>query len=77
MDIAMFRKHHYLLLGAATSMVAASTFRRLSASCGLVLLSQILSHTTWFTVVVMSAQPTTVPVSTASQSAVSPNGIIL
>ena len=61
----------YILLGAATSLAAASTFRRLTAPCGLVLLTQVLTHTTYFTIVAMSAQPTTATVSTDIQSAVS------
>ena len=58
-------------------MAAASALRRLTATCGLVLLTQVLTRTTWFTVVVMSSQPTTVTVRTVFQSAVSPSEIIL
>ena len=63
----------YILLGAATSMAAASAIRRLSAACGLVLLTQVLSRTIWVTIVTMSTQPATITLSTDSQSAVSPS----
>ena len=72
MDIAIFRKLHSISFGAATLLAAASTVRRLRASCGLALRTQVLARTTCITVVAMSARPTTVPVRTAFQSAVSP-----
>ena len=72
-DIIMCKLIHYTLLGAATSVAAASTVRRLTASCGLVLLTQVLTRTTCITIVAMSSRPTTITVSTDSQSAVSPN----
>ena len=72
MGIVIFRKHHYLLLGAATSLAAASALRRLTATCGLVLHTQVLSRTTCITLVAMSTQPTTHTVSTDFQSAASP-----
>ena len=73
MDIVIFRKLHSISFGAAGLMTAASTVRRLTAACGLVLLTQVLARTAWITIVAMSSQPTTVTVSTASQSAASPN----
>ena len=71
MGIAIFRRRRYILLGAATSVAAASTIRRLSATCGLVLLTQVLARTTCITIVAMSTQPTAITVSTGFQSAVS------
>ena len=73
MAIQTYRIIHYIYLGAATSMAAASAVSRLSATCGLVLLTQVLTRTAWVTVIAVSAQPTTVTVSTDSQSAVSPD----
>ena len=70
-DIIMCKLIHYTLLGAATSMAVASTVRRLPATCGLVLLTQVLSRTAWVTIVAMSTQPTTITVRTGFQSAVS------
>ena len=72
-DIIMCKLIHYTLLGAATSMAVASTVRRLPATCGLVLLTQVLTRTTWITIVAVSTQPTTLSVSTDFQSAVSPD----
>ena len=65
MGIVIFRRLHYILLGAATSMAAASAIRRLTDTCGLVLLTQILSRTTWITIVALSPQPATVTVRAA------------
>ena len=73
MGIVIFRRRRYILLGAATSMAAASSIRRLTASCGLVLLTQVLTRTTWITIVAVSAQPASITVGTDFQSAVSPN----
>ena len=73
MAIRTSRIIHYIYLGAATSMAAASTIRRLTATCGLVLRTRVLSRTSCFTVIAMSTQPTAVTVSTAFQSAVSPD----
>ena len=73
MATVTYRNLHFILLGAATSMAAASTVRRLAASCGLVLLTQVLTRTTWITIVAVSAQPTTITVSTDFQSAASPD----
>ena len=67
MDIVIFRKLHSISFGAASSMAAA---------CGLALLTQVLSRTTWVTVVAMSTQPATITVSTVFQSAVSPDSSI-
>ena len=53
-------------------MAAASAIRRLSATCGPVLLTQVLTRTTWFTIVAVSFRPTTITVSSVFQSAVSP-----
>ena len=72
MDIVIFRKHHCLFLGAATSVAAASRLRRLTVPCGLVLLTQVLARTACIMIVAMSTQPTTLTVSPDSQSAVSP-----
>ena len=77
MGIAMCKNRQFILLGAATSMVAASAIRRLSASCGLVLLTQVLTRTTWGTIVAMSSQPTTITVRAGFQSAVSPNTLFI
>ncbi len=73
MAIRTSRIIHYIYLGAATSMAAASAVSRLSATCGLVLRTRVLSRTSCFTVIAMSTQPTAVTVSTAFQSAVSPD----
>ena len=69
----MYKLIHYIYLGAASSLAAASTIRRLADTCGPILLTQVLAHTTWITIVAMSSQPATVTVSTAFQSAVSPD----
>ena len=53
-------------------MAAASAFRRLTATCGLVLHTQVLTRTACITLVAVSTQPTTIPVSTDFQSAASP-----
>ena len=71
MDIAIFRRRQYLSFGAVLSRVAASALRRLTATYGLVLLAQIRTRTTWFTIVAMSTQPTAITVSSDCQSAVS------
>ena len=76
-DIIMCKLIHYTLLGAATSVAAASTVRRLTASCGLVLLTQVLSRTTRITIVAVSTQPATVTVSADFQSAVSLNTLFI
>ena len=76
MGIAMCKNRQFILLGAATSMAAASTIRRLTAPCGLVLLTQVLTRTACITIVAMSTQPTTLTVSTVFQSAVSPDSSI-
>ena len=72
MDIVIYKRVHFILLGAATSVAAASTLRRLAATCGLVLLTQVRTRTACITIVAMSTQPTTVTVSTDFQSAGSP-----
>ena len=71
MGIVIFRNLRSISFGAAASVAAASTFRRLTATCGLVLLTQVLARTAWITIVAMSAQPTTITGSTVFQSAVS------
>ena len=58
-------------------MVAASTGRRRTATCGLVLPTQVLARTACFTIVAVSAQPTTITVSSVFQSAVSPKNIFM
>ena len=66
----------YILLGAGALdilMPAASTVRHLTATCGLVLLSQVLTHTTCFTIVAMSTRPALISVSSGFQSAVLPD----
>ena len=77
MDIIMYKLIHFTLLGAAISMAAASAIRRLSATCGLVLLSQVLTRTAWITLVAVSSQPAAIAVLTDSQSAVSPNTLFI
>ena len=72
MAIRIYRIIHYIYLGAAASVVAASAIRRLAATCGLALLTQVLTRTTWVTIVAMSSRPTTLTVNTDFQSAVSP-----
>ena len=73
MATATYRNLRFTLLGAATSMAADSTIRRLSATCGLVLLPQAFSRASCLTIVAMSTQPATLTVRTDIQSAVSPN----
>ena len=73
MATVTYRNLHFILLGAASSVAAASSIRRPAATCGLVLLTQVLTRTTCITVVAMSAQPATGTVSTDFQSAVSPD----
>ena len=77
MDIVIYKRVHFTLLGAAASVAAASAVRRLAAACGLALLTQVLSRTTWVTVVAMSTQPATITVSTVFQSAVSPDTLFI
>ena len=72
MAIRTYRRTHYIYLGAAASFAVASSIRCLTATCGLVLLTQILVRTTWLTLVALSTQPATVTVTTGIQSAVSP-----
>lgn len=71
MATVTYRNLRFILLGAATSMAAVSAIRRLSATCGLVLLTQVLAHTTCITTVAMSSQPNTITVTSDFQSAVS------
>ena len=73
MDIVIYKRVHFILLRVATLVVATSAVRRLAATCGLVLLTQVLMRTTWFTIVAMSTQPATLTVTTGFQSAVSPD----
>ena len=72
MDTVTYRSLRFTLLGAATSLAAASAIRRLTASCGLVLLVQILTRTTWITIIAVSTRLATVTASADFQSAVSP-----
>ena len=72
MATVTYRSLRCILLGAATSLAAASSIRRLTATCGLVLLTQVLARTACIMIVAMSTQPTTLTVSPDSQSAVSP-----
>ena len=49
MGIVMYKNHQFILLGAGALdilMPAASALRRLTATCGLVLLAQVLARTT-------------------------------
>ena len=71
MDTIIYKIIHHIYLGAAASLTAASAIRRLTVTCGLVLLTQVLSRTAWVTIVAMSTQPTTITVRTGFQSAVS------
>ena len=73
MAIRTSRIIHYIYLGAVSSIAAASVVRRLTDTCGLVLLAQVLAHTTWSTIVAVSPRPTTLTVCTDYQSAVSPD----
>ena len=72
-----YRNLRFTLLGAAASMAAASALRRLATTCGLVLLTQVLTRTAWLTVVAMSTQPTTSSVGSDFQSAVSPDTLFI
>ena len=78
MDIVIYKRVHFILLGAATllaatSVAAASSVRRLSATCGLVLLSQVLTRPFCITIAAMSTRPAAVTVRSDIQSAVSPS----
>ncbi len=73
MTIRTYRITLFTLFRAATSIAAASTLRRPVATCGLVLLTQVLTRTTCITIVAMSAQPSYITVRSDCQSAVSPN----
>ena len=78
MDIIIYRRILFILLGAATLLAAttvpaASSVRRLAATCGLVLFTQVLTRTTWVTIVALSSQPTSITVRADIQSAVSPS----
>ena len=77
MDMRTCKPIRFILLGAASSLAAASAIRHLAATCGLVLLTQVLSRTTRITIVAVSTQPATVTVSAEFQSAVSLNTLFI
>ena len=76
MATVTYKNLRFILLGAVASLAVASSIRRLTAPCGLVLLTQVLTRTACITIVAMSTQPTTLTVSTVFQSAVSPDSSI-
>ena len=74
-DITIYKIIPYIYLGAAASVAAASTFRRLTATCGLVLLPQVPTRTACITIVAVSTRPPPLNVRAAIQSAVSPRAL--